>query len=89
MRLPLHAHDALVADVNPRFFDITGHPRDRPLSEWRNCVWDEDQVKLDEHHNMAVLSQKPWTEWDSLEIRFKNRVNGWGQFGQFERCLSS
>ncbi|KAK4047297.1 hypothetical protein OIV83_005475 [Microbotryomycetes sp. JL201] len=66
--------------ANPRFYDITGHPRDQPLSEWRKCVWDEDQAKLDHYHAIAISGQSNAADWESLEIRFKNREDGWGQF---------
>ncbi|KAM0790951.1 hypothetical protein ACM66B_004256 [Microbotryomycetes sp. NB124-2] len=67
--------------ANPRFYDITGHPRDQPLADWRKCVWDEDQAKLDNYsHAIANSGQYNASEWESLEIRFKNREDAWGQF---------
>ncbi|KAK4055384.1 hypothetical protein OIO90_003222 [Microbotryomycetes sp. JL221] len=72
--------DGNIVYANPRFFDITGHPFDQPLSEWRKCVWDEDQAKLDAYHALVVSGQSYTAEWESLEIRFKNREDNWGQF---------
>lgn len=66
-------------DSNPRFYDITGHPHDKPLHQWRDGVVDEDQFKLDQFIAAALTSPEA-AELESLEIRFKLREDAWGQF---------
>lgn len=35
-------------DANPKFYDISGHPTNKPLSEWRDSVLPEDLPRAEE-----------------------------------------
>lgn len=73
-------------DANPRFYEISGHASDKPLSEWRECVLPEDLHLVDafwlHHLNSASEAQ-------SNHMEFRWRGGNWSQLevGPFQSCL--
>ncbi|SCV70301.1 BQ2448_1695 [Microbotryum intermedium] len=64
--------------ANPRWYEISGFPLDKPLAEWRECVHPEDLPALEKIWNEAIaFKPKHMTrrELVSHEFRFKEREN--------------
>lgn len=66
----------LLADANPRWYEISGHPLDKPLSEWRDSVHPED---LEKTHAFFVDGITAGRDAEYMEFRF--RQGSWVQFG--------
>jgi hypothetical protein len=62
--------------ANPRFYEISGHAADKPLSEWRECVLPDDLHLVDafwlHHLNSASEAQ-------SNHMEFRWRGGNWSQ----------
>ncbi|SGY14975.1 BQ5605_C013g07190 [Microbotryum silenes-dioicae] len=64
--------------ANPRWYEISGFPQDKPLAQWRDCVHPDDLPALEKiWDETIVLKPKHMTKRElvSHEFRFKDREN--------------
>ncbi|KAF8324461.1 uncharacterized protein EI90DRAFT_3129926 [Cantharellus anzutake] len=76
--------DGTIVYANPKWHELTGHPSDRPLSDWTECV-------VDEHRNAVIEA------WDRLfedhlpvniEFTFKSGRTVQAQIGMLDHLTT-
>lgn len=75
--------------VNPTWYEISGHPRDRPFDEWENSVHPEDLEALQKtwrhafDNGLSMTTEFRWRHGDHTQYDLRpqfdsdNNVTGW------------
>ncbi|GAA5906400.1 hypothetical protein JCM5296_000445, partial [Sporobolomyces johnsonii] len=73
VQIDAHGH---IVYANPRWYEITGHPFNKPLSDWVDDLVEEDVPRMNRMWQASVFEGK---QMDAGDRQFRYKCGTWGQ----------